>query len=547
LIGRQEEQSARQVRCSKTAKKGLPMESTSPFRDPLPGALARRRELLSSRRDDFVEMPEDIRRTYVARWGRVGGGAAAALVASVFLALIVLQQIAPALGLWLYGLAEELLPGKRPAVLATLAVGAWLAGGFAWILARAWAERAFARRTTEAALPSDDVDRDIDRLAHVTPALVGRKHALQIEGASAALPLLALGLLLPAAAVYLALAVSVGGYPKEAAFESSLLAGATGLAALAAVGLCLALTLRAGLRRWPASRLRPAAGAVAAIGVAAGLTAAVVGGVVVGAGLVGLMGAGAVALLIVRRERFALGLADSSAAALDDSIGGSLGVVIGIVHAHAGRLARAVTSSRAAGALRRMAAGARSSRRRSVLVAAAGFAAVGFAAGVVAFSLQAPAADRVAWTAEDPGGIDVLSVGVAQDLPDLPEAATPGASLVASPGGEDGELVMTFRFDGHPAEARLRSLFIPATGAVGWRVSIEAHLLGSPGQATPVIGLSPFRDTAVEYGSAWRFSSDCMRRPSIEWRAAAREDATSGPASVRIAWSATLESCKLDI
>jgi hypothetical protein len=541
LIGRQEEETARQVRCSKTDKKGLPMESTSPFRDPLPGALARRRELLSSRRDDYVEMPEDIRRTYVARWGRVGGGAAAALVASLLLALIVLHQLVPALGLWLYGLAEALLPGKRPAVLATLAVSSWLAGGFAWILARACAERAFARRTTEAALPSDDVNRDIERLAHVTPASIGRKQALRIEGASVALPLLALGLLLPAAAVYLALAVSVGGYPREAAFESSLFAGATGLAALAAVGLCLAMTLRAGLRRWATWRLGTAAGAVAVIGVMAAVAAAIIGGATAAAGIAGLMGAGALALLIVRRERFALGLAESGAAALDDSIGGSLGVVIGIVQASGGRLIRAIASSRAAGLLRRLAAGARTSRRRSVLIAAASFAAVGFAAGTLAFSLRAPEPERVAWTAEDSGGMDTVSYGIA--MPAAPVAASPGASLVPEAGNMDGELVMAFRFTG-PAEAHLRALSIPATKAgAGWRVSIDARLLESSGESATVIGLSPFRDTEVQYGGLWRFSSDCTRVPAIEWRAVSREGTPGGNYSARIAWRATLETC----
>ncbi len=517
------------------------MESTSPFRDPLPGALARRRELLSSRRDDYVEMPEDIRRTYVARWGRVGGGAAAALVASVFLALIVLHQLVPALGLWLYGLAEALLPGKRPAVLATLAVSSWLAGGFAWILARACAERAFARRTTEAALPSDDVNRDIERLAHVTPASIGRKQALRIEGASVALPLLALGLLLPAAAVYMKLAVSVGGYPREAAFETSLLAGATGLAVLGTIGLSLALTLRAGLRRWATWRLGPAAGAVAVIGVMAAVAAAIFGGITAGVGVAGLMGAGAVALLVVRRERFALGLAESGAAALDDSIGGSLGVVIGIVQAGGRRLVRAIASSRAAGLLRRLAAGARSSRRRTVLVGAASFAAVGFAAGTLAFSLRAPEPERIAWTAEDPAEMGTVSYGIA--MPDPPVAASPGASLVAETGTADGELMMAFRFTG-PAQARMRAITVPpADAGAGWRVSIEARLLEFSAEDMAVIGLSPFRDTEVQYGALWRFSSDCTRKPTIEWRAVSGEGTPGGNYSARIAWRASLETC----
>ncbi len=519
------------------------MESTSPFRDPLPGALARRRELLSSRRDDFVEMPEDIRRTYVARWGRIGGGAAAALVASVFLGLIVLQQLVPALGLWLYGLAEALLPGKRPAVLATLAVGAWLAGGFAWILARALAERAFARRTTEAALPSDDVNQDIERLAQVTPAFIGRKHALRIEGASVALPLFALGLLLPAAAVYVALAVSVGGYPKEAAFEVSLLAGASGLAALAAAGLVLALSLRVGLRSWTSSRLRPVAGTIAAIGVIAVVTAAIVGADAVAAGLAGLMGAGAVALLIVRRERFALGLGESGAAALDDSIGGSLGVVAGIVHAYGARLVRAVACSRVARALGRLATAARSSRRRALLIAAAGFAAAGFAAGAVAFSLRAPAPAKVAWAVDASDASHVVPYGV--ELPVPPEAASPDASLVPEQGG-DGSLRMAFHFSEPSAEARLRSLFIPpADAGTGWRVTVEAELLDTGDLLTPPIGLSAFRGTDVQFGRTWRFSTDCERRPGIEWRAVARPDAPGGrgPFTARIAWRATIESC----
>ena len=514
------------------------MESTTPFRDPLPGALARRRELLSNRRDDFVEMPEAIRRTYVARWGRIGGGVAAALVASVFLALTVLQQIVPPLGSWLYGLAEELLPGRRPAVLVTLFVGAWLAGGFAWILARACAERAFARLTTEAALPSDDVNRDIERLAHVTPASIGQKHALRIEGASVGLPMLALALLLPPTAVYLALAASVWGYPKEAAFETSLLASSTGLAALAAVGLILALALRVGLRRWTTSYLRYAAGAVVAVGVVAGFATLFLGAGVIAVGLASLVGSGAGALLIVRRERVALGLGDSSAAALDDSIGRSLGVVIGIVQAYGARFVGAVASSRPVSTLRRLAARPRSLvRMGSVLLAAAGFAA-----GAVAFSLRAPEPEKVPWPT---GPADAVDVAPSMALPPGQVVSSPGASLGPAMGVVGGDLMMLFQFDRHPAEARWRALAVPAAGRNGgWRVTVEANLVESPGgHNPPPIGLSPFRDVEVQFGRSWRFTTDCVSQPLIEWRAVAAEGSTSRPDGVRIAWRATLEAC----
>ncbi len=393
---------------------------------------------------------------------------------------------------------------------------------------------------SEAALPSDDVNRDIERLAHVTPAAIGQKHALHIEGASVGLPLFALALLLPPAAVYLALAASVGGYPKEATFEISLLASSTGLAALAAVGLILALALRLGLRQWTTSYLRHAAGAVAAVGVMAGVAALLLGAGALSVGLAGLVGAGAGALLIVRRERVALGLGDSSAAALDDSLGRSLGVVLGIAQAYGSRFVSAVASSRPVSTLRRVAARPRSIlRRRSLLLGAAGFAA-----GAVAFSLRAPEPEKVAW----PTSADAIDMAPPMALPSAaPVVSSPGASLVPEMGVVDGDLMMVFRFDGHPAEARWRALAVPVPAASrngGWRVTVEANIVESPDEHTPPpISLSPFRDTDVQFGRSWRFTTDCVPQPLIEWRAVAAEDSTSGPYAVPIAWRATLEAC----
>jgi hypothetical protein len=509
---------------------------TTPFRDPIEGAMARRRDLLRSRRDDFVEMPDAIRRVYVARWGRIGAAAGAALFGGVMLALIVAQLLPSALGPALLRLAQAVLPGETPAAVATLAAGAWMAAGFGTLLARALAERAFARRTARCVFPSDDVYQDVEKLQHVTPADVGRSLALGVESTSVALPLLALALILPPAALYLFEAIAARGYPHVGSFEDMLLARGAGLAALALAAVLLSAILRIGLRSWTTRRLGRAALLVAGVGAA---IAAVVGAAVRldgGPNLYPLLGAGVGAismlaagfLLLVRRERAALGLADSDVAALDDSVGRSLGNIGRILGGALGAGGRAFAASpigRAGARLLRTRPGALV--RRPLVLAAASFAA-----GILAFQALAsrpvpppPAATQA-----------------------RPAPTTPGASTLLPAGTVGGKMIMDLTFDGEaPGPAYFPALELPPLfePGLGWRVTVRASRSGFDSlRRDAYLGLSPHPDQPVLYAD-WSFDLGCQEAPLIEWRAEPGGDWPSGPQTVQFSWTFDATPCEL--
>jgi hypothetical protein len=511
---------------------------TTPFRDPIEGAMARRRDLLRSRRDDFVEMPDAIRQVYVSRWGRIGAAAGAALLGGAMLALIVAQLLPTALGPALLALAQAVLPGETPAAVATLAAGALVAAGFGTLLARTLAERAFARRTARCVFPSDDVYQDVEKLQHVTPASVGRSLALGVESTSVALPLLALALVLPPAALYLAEAIAVRGYPHVGSFEDMLLARGAALAAMAAAGALLAGILRIGLRSWTTRRLGRAAlsvaGAGAAVAAMFGLLVPAVGAAgslpLLGAGFGGLFVLGAGLLILVRRERATLGLADSEVAALDDSVGRSL--------AHIGRIAggalRAGARAIAASPLGR--AGARLLRtrpgalvRRPLVLAAASFAG-----GILVFQALAsrPAAPPPTPTA----------------TVRAPAPATPGASTLAPAGTRGDHMIMQLGFDAPaPGPAFLPVLELPALAepGLGWHVTVRASRSGLPILPEDTyIGLAPHPDQPLAYAD-WTFDLGCQVAPAIEWRAEPGGEWPAGSHTVQFTWTFDATPCEL--
>jgi hypothetical protein len=229
------------------------------FRDPTEGTLARRQDLLRRRRDELVTMPHAIRRVYVARHARIaaslamlaGGGLLAAAAASPTLA---------------GGLARA-MPGPYPAVLSTLLIGAWVLAALGYLLGRAHAEHKFAVAMSRYVLPGDDLELDVERLAHEHPDEVARQMGHRLEVASAALPVLAAGVLLPATAVFVANAIVARGWPAIYDLELELLWCSSPLLISAAVGAVASVVMT---RRFA----RTHTGAVVA-GVAAVITGAI--------------------------------------------------------------------------------------------------------------------------------------------------------------------------------------------------------------------------------------------------------------------------------
>lgn len=213
------------------------------FRDPTDGATARRADLLRRRRDELVMMPHAIRRVYVARRARTAASITIALAGAALLVI----AAKPA---WAAFLASG-LPGINPAVLCTLVVAMWLAGMFAYVAARATDEHRFAVAMSRYVLPGKDLDEDLERLSHERPDQVAREMAHRLEVRSAALPVLAAGVLLPVTALYIGAAIRTGGWPVIAGFEASVAAHAHALLACAGVGAVLAVAATKRAARLP--------------------------------------------------------------------------------------------------------------------------------------------------------------------------------------------------------------------------------------------------------------------------------------------------------
>jgi len=232
------------------------------FRDPTEGATARRADLLRRRRDELVTMPHAIRRVYVARRARTAASATIALLGIALLAIATQPS-------WASFLARG-MPGINPAVLCTLVIAMWLAGGFAYLAARALDEHRFAVAMSRLVMPSANVHDDLERLAHEHPDQAARDMAHRLEVRSAVLPVLAAGVLLPATAMYIGAAIDAGGWPAIATFEWMVAHHADKLVACGAIGAVLALAMTTRALRLPS--VAPAAGALALS--SAGLAAA---------------------------------------------------------------------------------------------------------------------------------------------------------------------------------------------------------------------------------------------------------------------------------
>jgi hypothetical protein len=225
------------------------------FRDRTEGALARRQDLLRKRRDELVTMPHAIRRAVVARAARAAAATAMIAAGGAMLAVALSPALAAQIG--------RGMPGINPAVISTFVAAAWIVGLVAWATSRARSEHRFAVEMMRYVLPGADLDDDIERLSHEHPDEVARRMAHGLEIRSAALPLLAAGLVAPATLIYVAHAWWTGGWPSTADYELDLVACAKPLAISAAVGAVVALAMTRPALRAPA--VRPLMTAIALI------------------------------------------------------------------------------------------------------------------------------------------------------------------------------------------------------------------------------------------------------------------------------------------
>ena len=203
------------------------------YRDRTDGVAAKRQDLLRLRRDDLATMPHAVRRVVVARTARVAASWAVIAVGTTLVAL----ALVPSASDWL-----SHMPG-RPATLSTLLAVMWAAAFGAWWIARARAEHRFAVAMSRYVLPGADVVHDIQRLDHERPDDAARQMAHRLEVSSAALPVVAATLIVPATAVYFYLAATAGGLPLLSALEEHLARHAVPFAAIALAGIAGAIAM----------------------------------------------------------------------------------------------------------------------------------------------------------------------------------------------------------------------------------------------------------------------------------------------------------------
>jgi hypothetical protein len=215
------------------------------YRDPSDGAAARRDHLLRRRRDELATLPHAVRRVVVARSARIGASLAVALLGATLVGLASWPAATSYLGAHL---------PNHPAVLTAMLCATWLGGVFAWWVARARCEHRFAVAMSRFVLPGADVASDVERLDHEHVDEQARAMAQRLEIRSAALPVLASALVVPATAVYLAAVVSAGGVPTLTSVEGGLADAAGWLALLGVAGGIAALLVSR-----PALRSRKAA------------------------------------------------------------------------------------------------------------------------------------------------------------------------------------------------------------------------------------------------------------------------------------------------
>ncbi|MEP6864851.1 MAG: hypothetical protein ABJE66_29795 [Deltaproteobacteria bacterium] len=213
--------------------------SSEIFRDRTEGTAAKRQELLRRRRDELVTMPHAVRRVVVARSARIA--------ASMAITLGGVALIATAYSPSLTNHLASVMPGIQPAPLSTLLSGSWIIGLVAWAISRARVEHRFAVAMSKYVLPSNDLDHDVERLDHERPDHIARTMGHDLEVRSAAWPILAAGVIVPATALWIGRIIRTHSWPVMSEFEVALAMHAKALAliGLASTAGAIAMTRKA--------------------------------------------------------------------------------------------------------------------------------------------------------------------------------------------------------------------------------------------------------------------------------------------------------------
>jgi len=188
--------------------------SSEIFRDRTEGTAAKRQELLRRRRDELVTMPHAVRRVIVARSARIAASMAITLGGVALIA----TAASPHFTVWL----ASIMPGIQPAPLSTLLSGSLIVGIVAWAISRGRVEHRFAVEMSKYVMPSNDLDHDVERLDHEHPDHIARAMGHRLEVKSAAWPILAVGVLAPATALWLGRLVRTHAWPVMSEFEIGL-------------------------------------------------------------------------------------------------------------------------------------------------------------------------------------------------------------------------------------------------------------------------------------------------------------------------------------
>ncbi len=213
------------------------------YRDRSEGTAAKRQELLRRRRDELVTMPHAVRRVVVARTARI----AASMVATVGGIALIATAFSPQLAAKL----ASVMPGIQPAPLSTLLAGSWLVGLVAWAISRARVEHRFAVAMSRYVLPTNDVDHDVERLDHEHPDHIARTMGRDLEVRSAAWPLLAASVILPATALWIARGVRTHGWPVMSELEQGIALHAKPLLMIGLAGLVGSIVMTRKFARLP--------------------------------------------------------------------------------------------------------------------------------------------------------------------------------------------------------------------------------------------------------------------------------------------------------
>lgn len=211
------------------------------FRDPTEGAMARRLDLLRRRRDELITMPHAVRRVVVARAARIAASLVLCLGGAAVLAAAAIPMVSR--------LLEGVLPGQDPAVLSQLLLGAWVLAVFAYAISRSRAEHRFIVAMSRYVLPGDDLAQDIERLSHEHPDAMAKQMAQRLEVRSAALPVLAAALILPATALYIIHSVRELGWSRT--FDASVAGQGWELVGCATLGVVAAIVVTRRFARVP--------------------------------------------------------------------------------------------------------------------------------------------------------------------------------------------------------------------------------------------------------------------------------------------------------